>query len=186
MNDTIMIGATLILLFVLVAASAILWWSVQHDRMIRRVEQAVAAAPPPAASADVIRDVRNPLRTEHRLFSAITRLLRMPSGMPNAHVVPPWVVLSAAAVVAALSGAALSLLLSKPLAILAAIIAGLLSARAVFDWEHARYQHRMLQQMPDLIELVVSATRAGLPASEAFAWVSRDAPSRPGRSSAGL
>jgi tight adherence protein B len=86
-------------------------------------------------------------------------------------------VLTAATIITAVTGATLRLLLSDKVAALVAIAAGLLSARAIFGWELARYQQRMLQQMPDLIELVVSATRAGLPASEAFAWVARDAQS---------
>lgn len=177
MRDTIIIVAAGILLLVLIAASAILRWSVRHDRMVRRVEQAVAVTPSPEASMILVRDVRSAPRTEHRFRSAVARLLCIPSDMPNAHVVPPWLVLVAATVITAISGAALSLLLSKVLAALAAIAIGLLSARGIFGWELTRYQYRMLQQMPDLIELVVSATRAGLPASEAFAWVSRDAAS---------
>ena len=40
--------------------------------------------------------------------------------------------------------------------------------RMIFGWELARYRAKLVRQLPDAVQLVVSATRAGLPVTEAF------------------
>jgi tight adherence protein B len=56
------------------------------------------------------------------------------------------------------------------------LLDGVLLVRAVFGWEQARYRRLLLRQLPDAIELVVSATRAGLPIREAFRGISQEMP----------
>ena len=57
------------------------------------------------------------------------------------------------------------------------LVAGVLLARGIFGWEVGRYQTKLVTQLPDTIQLVVSATRAGSPVSEAFRAVAEEMPS---------
>ena len=52
--------------------------------------------------------------------------------------------------------------------------AGLFAARSLFRWEAARYQHKLFQQVPDSMGLILRAIRAGLPMGEALANVARE------------
>jgi len=54
------------------------------------------------------------------------------------------------------------------------ILIGFGVIRFIFTWEKNRYARMLFQQLPDMIELLVSATRAGLPVSEAIRNVSRE------------
>ena len=54
------------------------------------------------------------------------------------------------------------------------IVVGLLMIRAIFSWERNKYANALFKQLPDMIELLVSATRAGLPISEAIRNVAKD------------
>ncbi len=51
---------------------------------------------------------------------------------------------------------------------------GFLAIRFIFTWERNRYANALFKQLPDMLELLVSATRAGLPISEAMRSVARD------------
>ena len=52
--------------------------------------------------------------------------------------------------------------------------------RALFGWDQHRYAERLLRQLPDTMELITSAVRAGLPVDEACRAVAREmqAPTR--------
>jgi tight adherence protein B len=56
------------------------------------------------------------------------------------------------------------------------IVSGCFAARTLFGWQQQRYADRLIRQLPDAIQLVVSAVRAGLPVSEAFRAVAREMP----------
>lgn len=59
-------------------------------------------------------------------------------------------------------------------ALLVGLFAALLVVRWLFGWQQARYADSLLRQLPDTIELIVSAVRAGLPITEAFHAVSQE------------
>jgi tight adherence protein B len=46
--------------------------------------------------------------------------------------------------------------------------------RFIFGWEHRRYTQALLKQLPDMIELMISGSRAGLPVSESLRNVARE------------
>jgi tight adherence protein B len=56
------------------------------------------------------------------------------------------------------------------------IIAGLLVVRGLFGWQRHRFINRLFRQIPDVVELVTSTVRAGLPVVEAFRIIARDMP----------
>jgi tight adherence protein B len=50
----------------------------------------------------------------------------------------------------------------------------LMMVRGLFGWEVERYRNKLVRQLPDTVQLVVSATRAGLPVSEAFRAIAQE------------
>jgi tight adherence protein B len=64
-----------------------------------------------------------------------------------------------------------------PMVALDGIITGIVLVRGLFGWEIRRYQGKLVRQLPDAVQLVVSATRAGLPVSEAFRAIAQEMPS---------
>lgn len=60
------------------------------------------------------------------------------------------------------------------LALLAMPVLAVFAIRALFNWQRGRYAERLLRQLPDTIQLVVGAIRAGLPVGEAFRLLARD------------
>lgn len=112
-----------------------------------------------------------------RIWLLLARLLQVPRGLPGAHVVPARLVFVLGFLVAVTAALGLRLYLPLPLAIPIGLVVGAMLLRGIFGWEHAKYQRLLLQQLPDTVEMVVSATRAGLPVSEAFRSVAREMPS---------
>lgn len=70
-----------------------------------------------------------------------------------------------------------SLMFPVWLAIIEGFVTGCLLVRTVIRWQQDRYADKLLRQLPDTIELTVSAVRAGLPVAEAFRGVAREMPS---------
>lgn len=60
--------------------------------------------------------------------------------------------------------------------ILVAVAAALLIVRSLLGWQQRRFANRLFQQLPDVVELVTSTVKAGLPVVEAFRVVARDMP----------
>ena len=59
-------------------------------------------------------------------------------------------------------------------ALAAAPFTALLVIRFLFGWQRDRYADRLLRQLPDAIQLMVSAVRAGMPVAEAFRMLARE------------
>jgi tight adherence protein B len=57
---------------------------------------------------------------------------------------------------------------------IATLVDGALVVRVLLGWQQHRYADRLLRQLPDTMELIVSAVRAGLPIAEACRAVSRE------------
>jgi tight adherence protein B len=141
----------------------------------RRLAAAVTDAPE-AVSARQHTSIRVRLPDAHRLHR-VGRLLQIPMGLPLAHVVPPALIFSIGTLGALgilwLSHFAVPWTVSVP----AGMLAWVVLVRGSFGWELGRYQGQLIRQLPDTIQLVVSATRAGLPVSEAFRVIAQEAPS---------
>jgi tight adherence protein B len=70
----------------------------------------------------------------------------------------------------------LQTLVSFGLALAGGVSAGLVLTRTLFGWQRDRYADRLLRQLPDMLQIVMSVVRAGLPVSEAFRIVAREMP----------
>ena len=89
---------------------------------------------------------------------------------------PAWRVALLASIAAA--GAMMISRIALPLWVVPidGVLAGMFVTRCLFRWQRDRYSDRLLRQLPDTIELIVSAVRAGLPPAEAFSAVAREMP----------
>ena len=57
-----------------------------------------------------------------------------------------------------------------------AILTSLFVMRALFGWQQRSYANKLLRQLPDTMELITSAVKAGLPVAESFRAVAREMP----------
>jgi tight adherence protein B len=55
-----------------------------------------------------------------------------------------------------------------------AVVDASLSVRLLFRWQRRRYGDRLLRQLPDVVEFIISAVRAGLPVTEAFRIIGQE------------
>jgi tight adherence protein B len=65
---------------------------------------------------------------------------------------------------------------SLPHGMIGGFVAALLVVRGLFGWQQGRFKNRLFRQLPDVVELVTSTVRAGLPVAEAFQIVAREMP----------
>lgn len=127
----------------------------------------------PAAETPSIRVARpTGLRTKR----VLAWLLRMPVDLPAAHVVNPRIVILLGVLAGALATFASVRFVGWDYTVPLGVVAGLVATRAIFAWEWNGYQKSLRQQLPDTIEMVVSAVRAGLPISDAFRGVAQEMP----------
>ena len=172
MDTTLGVPAAL-LLFVLFTSIYVL----QRDRVRRRVNQqlqnAFGVRDPTAdqQSAPNIRARIEPQRGVRRLINLVLRY------DPNAPLLWPASRVFMVALLAAVAAMVIAnLYLPLWLIPLAGVAVAIGMARGLFGWQRERYADRLIRQLPDSIELIVSAVRAGLPATEAFRAVARDMP----------
>jgi tight adherence protein B len=59
---------------------------------------------------------------------------------------------------------------------LVAAAAGLLVTRSLLGWQQRNFANRLFQQLPDVVELITSTVKAGLPVAEAFRVVAQEMP----------
>jgi tight adherence protein B len=166
----------LLLAVVFVTAPVVLWLDARSKRLNERVEISLGMRSGSETLSQRPGSIRLSQVQQSRLPDVLYWLLRMPVGMPLAQVVPPWLVIIGAVAVGMIVGWGALFLLSTTKAICAGVIAGFVFARTLFDWQLTRFQGRLFRQLPDTIELIVSATRAGLPIAEAFRGVQREMP----------
>lgn len=63
------------------------------------------------------------------------------------------------------------------MSMLGGVVVWAIAARWMFGWELTRYRAKLLDQLPDTVQLVVSATRAGLRVYKAFCATAEEMPS---------
>jgi tight adherence protein B len=94
--------------------------------------------------------------------------------LPLAKVFPSALIFGVGIALAVGSAWLNHILASWPLSVIAGAVVWVVLVRGAFSWELGRYQTRLIRQLPDTIQLVVSATRAGLPVTEAFRAIAEE------------
>jgi tight adherence protein B len=171
----ILLGATLI-------GSA---WLFVLDRESSRLRSRLVEAGAPAAAvvaAAAAAAARPSIRTHSAtpLTRAVRRLMGLPVDNEMVSKLPPRLVVAASAIA---GGAAL--LFGGPrwgwaVCSLGGVLIFLALQRLVFGWERRRWRAALFEQLPDVIGLVCSTVRSGIPLSEAVRSVAREltSPSR--------
>lgn len=167
-----------LLLLAVVAAAAVVVvpMSRRRQQLLQRLETVMPAGPSPSVVQEAARSIRVQRPTGSHLNRAAL-LLKVPQDLPLAHVVPPIWVFAAATLAAVGAVWVLHFLISWPLSALGGAVVWAMLARWLFGWELTRYRTKLLGQLPDTVQLVVSATRAGLPIFEAFRAIADEMPS---------
>ncbi|MEJ0020212.1 MAG: type II secretion system F family protein [Acetobacteraceae bacterium] len=156
----------------LVLASSL---SRRRARLMRRVEAVVPARIGPL----VVRNDRS-LRMRSlppARMTMLARFIQLPLGLPLANVVPPVSVFIVAALMGMTAAWFGHLLAGWYVSTLEGLVTAFVVLRLVFGWEIGRYRARLVRQLPDAVQLVISATRAGLPVTEAFQAIVQEMPS---------
>lgn len=58
--------------------------------------------------------------------------------------------------------------------LLAGLVAAAVAIRCLFSWQKQRFSNQLFQQLPDVVELVTSTVRAGLPVVAAFHVIAKE------------
>jgi tight adherence protein B len=66
--------------------------------------------------------------------------------------------------------------LSSPLSLGIGVLTTVMTIRGLFGWQRDRYSNSLRKQLPDALQFVVGAVRAGFPVVEAFRGLAREAP----------
>jgi len=163
------------LLVVLFVGLAVLWRDRGDRRLQERLAQIASIAPGDDAARDAAAIVIRRADSAAGVFSgAAVRLLKFMPDMPEANIIPWKIVVAIGVAVGIASIWVMDKMLGTAQGILAGAVIGALTVRFIFGWEHKRYVGALFRQLPDMVELLVSATRAGLPVSEAMRSVARE------------
>lgn len=166
----------LVLVGVLVVSLVVLRFDLRRQRLQARVQTLAALGGGADSAAESRQSIRLPQRRGARFYGFVSWALGLPADLKAVQLIPTWVV-CVIGILAAIAGTVIGrLYFSLPLAALGGIVTGLLVARAIFRWQFGRYFSKLRQQLPDAIELLVSTTSAGLPASDGFRAIAREMP----------
>jgi tight adherence protein B len=171
---------TLSLLFpisILLAVPAVAFSVLRSDGRGRKLEERVTGIAAPTSVSDIETATPRLRLVEARrgdLVAAFRRLVQLPENLPEARKFPVPVVIIFGILVGCAAGGFAKLYLPTLLDVVSGMGVGLMVIRSIFVSEARSYAKKLRKQMPDMIELVVSATLAGLPVSEGFAGVSRE------------
>jgi tight adherence protein B len=163
-----MTNLLIIILLLLIACAAI---TLRLDSRRRRMERQVTISLPTSVERDRRslrrRQTESKWQSLYRLFgyqSGIVYLLRA-----------ELVFLVGVAIAIGISYVGISFLdLPSHLMLIGSAVVGLLVIRGLFGWQQRLFRNKLFQQIPDVVELVTSTVRAGLPIAEAFAVVAKD------------
>ena len=166
-------GAAAIIGVILLLSLVALWLAFDGCKR-RRIERQLAAVLPAVITGPEPLSLRRAqVKEKWRFFH---RLINYDPGIVYA-VRPIYTVPIAAIVFFAIFYVGTAFLGFAPSSVtLVAAAAGLLVIRSLLGWQQRRFANGLFQQLPDVVELITSTVKAGLPVAEAFRVVARDMP----------
>ena len=162
------------LLIVMIAVLCLGTFALHQDARLKRINHQLSVVLP--SRPDVQTMVRFRLQQDHgdrrnRLGRRLRSLLRYEPNSPRQPLVEV-----AGVFLGILTMILGSLVFPLWMSGLAGVAVALLTVRGVLGWQRFRYTEKLVRQLPDTVELIVSAVRAGLPVAEAFRAVTREMP----------
>jgi len=174
MDNRLLISAS-VLVAAMIGGIIVLLLDSRTQRLEKRVYTLGArTAAVVAPEADMPRSIRVAESRNSRLRALLTSVLQIPGDLPGVHVVPPPVVAAFGIGVGLAAAWGARFNMNASYALLAGAAIGVFVMRSLFRWESKRYASKLRAQMPDMIELLASSVRAGLPVTEAFRSVARE------------
>ena len=157
-----------VLMLVIGAAAVTLFLDARQKRIDRHAAIALSSS-----NSESLPSVRRASVESRELF-----LHRLANYKPGITYVwrPEFVLLAGLATAVAIfyanSFLGFSLLYVSP----AAVIVAVMVVRGLFGWQRRHFAEKLFKQLPDTIEMVISAVRSGLPVNEAFRTITREMP----------
>ncbi len=167
----ILVGASLSL--ALITGLLTLLRSGQAKRLRERVTTA-GALEAPGLQAAGLPSIRLQTNEARPFLERFLRFLRFNPEVPQAQVVPWYLVLIFGVLLAVLVANMMARPLSLAVSIPLGIASGIFAVRAIFAFQYNRYVDQIFKQIPDAIGLMVRAIRAGLPVGEAMRSVAAE------------
>ncbi len=164
-----------ILLTVMFVAIGVLVRDSKDRRLQERLSQVASVVLDDRSARDLSAIViRRAQGSSGILTGVATRFLKFAPDSPEANIIPARMVAIMGVVIGIGGIWMMGQLLGGLEGVVSGIGIGLLSVRMIFGWEHKRYSQALLKQLPDMIEMLVSGSRAGLPVSESLRNVARE------------
>src|SRR5579875_3686075 len=125
---------------VFVIAAVVLGLDARQKRLLRRVETISDIARQRDADIEQARSIRLGRQRRSLLCTLTCKTLRIPTSIPDANVIPIWLVLFFG-VAAGVGAVWLARFYLQPVpAVIAGIAVGTVVPRGIFAWEYGRYQ----------------------------------------------
>lgn len=165
------------LLVVLGTGCGLLWREFQVRNTEQRMLASIAGEKEPTITSTDSRrpSIRSSRVSRSRLSHLLIRIFGIKPDVKGMNLVPWQVVLAATVPFGYGIYAGAAFLVARLTALLIGTVSAFALARGVYAWQADRYRQKLFSQMPDVIELVISAVSAGMPVGAAFAQVARDA-----------
>ena len=156
-------------LALLICAAAI---SLRLDRREGRMDHQIEIALPASHAASLPSIRRSETRSRSRLAE---RLANYNAEIPY-FLRPVYVLLAGCAAAAAVFFVNRLFGFSTLTVSIAAAIVAILVIRGLFGWQQRRLANQLFRQLPDVVQLVTTTVRSGLPVHEAFRTIAREMP----------
>jgi tight adherence protein B len=158
----------IIVILILILAGGMI--TLMLDARQKRIDRQVAIAVPVSHSASF-----PSVRREHVVsgWRLLHHLVNYSAGLAYDWR-PEYVLIAGIATAAAIFCASGFLKFPLSYCIPAAVVTAVMVVRGLFGWQQRRLKNRLFRQLPDVIELVTSSVRSGLPVSEAFRVIAHD------------
>jgi tight adherence protein B len=170
-----LIAPVIALSALVVAAPVVLFADHRKRKLQQQITLAMALSNPDSAQQQAPSIRREKIRFQ-RLREIAHALFSYDPGFPEAYSLPMPGVLVAGVLVGLGAAVFAATALSLPTSVVIGILAAGMATRGLFAWQRDRYCHRLRKQLPDALQFVVSAVRAGFPVIEAFRGLAREAP----------
>ncbi|HEY8289870.1 MAG TPA: type II secretion system F family protein [Acetobacteraceae bacterium] len=174
MNGSILLAMGAVAL--MLCATTLLLVIDSRSRLVAQRTQSVVRPYAPAAPTAAFRSARiSGIAVQRPVLDRIADLICLERNRPDLYPAPWWVMFLGS-IIASFVLAKLLIHVVGSAGWIVWPALSLLGARWAFRLFRERYQRTLHQQMPDALSMIVRSVRAGLPVTEAFSIVAREAP----------